>query len=153
MSTITGTDAIARFYDTFIAPNDIAFDVAHDFAGPATVLRDLTITITMSTGARVRVPMHLRYEVVEENGLLGLQLAGGTRILVYPKGDHEPASFTVLNFPVDDVDTAYDEAQRRGYEIVHPITDEVWGIRRFFVRSPGFSRFFEGGGLRRLRSA
>ncbi|GGL09396.1 nuclear transport factor 2 family protein [Nocardia jinanensis] len=65
-----GNDAIARFYDTFIAPNDIAFDVAHDFAGPATVLRDLTITITMSTGARVRVPMHLRYEVVEEDGAL-----------------------------------------------------------------------------------
>ncbi|MGW5385013.1 nuclear transport factor 2 family protein [Nocardia sp. NPDC003963] len=66
----TGTDAIARFYDTFIAPNDITFDVAHDFAGPATVLRDLTITITMSTGARVRVPMHLRYEVVERDGAL-----------------------------------------------------------------------------------
>jgi hypothetical protein len=66
----TGYDAIARFYDTFIAPNDIVFDVAHDFAGPATVLRDLTITITMSTGARVRVPMHLRYEVVEQDGAL-----------------------------------------------------------------------------------
>ncbi|MGW1740385.1 nuclear transport factor 2 family protein [Nocardia sp. NPDC001965] len=66
----TGYDAIARFYDTFIAPNDIVFDVAHDYAEPATVLRDLTITITMSTGARVRVPMHLRYEVVEEDGAL-----------------------------------------------------------------------------------
>ncbi|WP_328387593.1 nuclear transport factor 2 family protein [Nocardia sp. NBC_00416] len=66
----TGPDAIARFYETFIAPNDIVFDVAHDFAEPATVLRDLTITITMSTGARVRVPMHLRYEVVEEEGAL-----------------------------------------------------------------------------------
>lgn len=63
-----GYDAIARFYDTFIAPNDIVFDVAHDFAGPATVIRDLTITITMSTGARVRVPMHLRYEITEEDG-------------------------------------------------------------------------------------
>lgn len=65
-----GYDAIARFYDTFIAPNVITFDVAHDFVEPATVLRDLTITITMSTGARVRVPMHLRYEVIEENGAL-----------------------------------------------------------------------------------
>lgn len=63
-----GYDAIARFYDTFIAPNDIVFDVAYDFAGPATVVRDLTITITMSTGARVRVPMHLRYEITEEDG-------------------------------------------------------------------------------------
>src|SRR4051812_26051525 len=36
----------------------------------------------------------------------------------------------------DDVDEAYAEAQRRGYEIVHPLTDEPWGIRRFFVRAP-----------------
>jgi uncharacterized glyoxalase superfamily protein PhnB len=35
-----------------------------------------------------------------------------------------------------DVDEAYGEAQRRGYEIVHPLTDEPWGVRRFFVRAP-----------------
>ena len=35
-----------------------------------------------------------------------------------------------------DVDEAYAESQRRGYEIVHPLTDEPWGVRRFFVRSP-----------------
>ena len=35
-----------------------------------------------------------------------------------------------------DFDEAYAEAQRRGYEIVHPLTDEPWGIRRFFVRDP-----------------
>ena len=36
----------------------------------------------------------------------------------------------------NDVDEAYAEAQRRGYEIVHPLTDEPWGVRRFFVRAP-----------------
>ena len=36
----------------------------------------------------------------------------------------------------NDVDEAYAEAQRRGYEIVHPLTEEPWGIRRFFVRDP-----------------
>jgi catechol 2,3-dioxygenase-like lactoylglutathione lyase family enzyme len=36
----------------------------------------------------------------------------------------------------DDVDDAYAEAQRRGYEIVHPLTVEPWGVRRFFVRDP-----------------
>jgi predicted enzyme related to lactoylglutathione lyase len=35
-----------------------------------------------------------------------------------------------------DVDEAYAEAQRRGYEIVYPLTDEPWGVRRFFVRAP-----------------
>ncbi|MGB3829733.1 MAG: VOC family protein [Ornithinimicrobium sp.] len=43
---------------------------------------------------------------------------------------------SVMTIKVDDVDAAYEEAQQRGYEIVHPITDEPWGIRRFFVRSP-----------------
>ncbi len=43
---------------------------------------------------------------------------------------------SVMTIKVDDVDAAYEEAQRHGYEIVHPLTDEPWGIRRFFVRSP-----------------
>jgi predicted enzyme related to lactoylglutathione lyase len=37
---------------------------------------------------------------------------------------------------VDDVDAAYAAAQRLGTEIVHPLTDEPWGVRRFFVREP-----------------
>lgn len=36
----------------------------------------------------------------------------------------------------DEVEAAYAEAQRRGYEIVHPLTTEPWGVRRFFVRAP-----------------
>ena len=36
----------------------------------------------------------------------------------------------------DDIDDAYAEARARGYEIVHPLTKESWGIRRFFVRAP-----------------
>ncbi|WP_040791685.1 nuclear transport factor 2 family protein [Nocardia paucivorans] len=70
-----GRAAIERFYDTFIAPNTITFDVAHDFIardpdGPASILRDLTIRITMSTGAAVHVPMHLRYELAQVAGEL-----------------------------------------------------------------------------------
>ena len=45
----------------------------------------------------------------------------------------EDSAISVL---VDDVDAAYAEARRRGYEIVHPLTDEPWGPRRFFVRDP-----------------
>jgi len=37
---------------------------------------------------------------------------------------------------VDDVDAAHEAAVRLGYEIVHPLTDEAWGVRRFFVREP-----------------
>lgn len=42
-----------------------------------------------------------------------------------------------LTVKVDDVDEAYASARRRGYDIVHPLTTEAWGIRRFFVRAPG----------------
>lgn len=42
----------------------------------------------------------------------------------------------VLSIKVDDVDEAYTQAQQRGYEIVHPLQDEAWGPRRFFVRAP-----------------
>ena len=41
-----------------------------------------------------------------------------------------------MTIGVADVDEAYDLARRNGYEIVHPLTDEEWGVRRFFVRAP-----------------
>ena len=43
---------------------------------------------------------------------------------------------SVISVHTDDVDGAYEEAQRLGYEIVQPITTEPWGVRRFFVRAP-----------------
>jgi predicted enzyme related to lactoylglutathione lyase len=43
----------------------------------------------------------------------------------------------VLSVATDDIDGAYEEARKFGYEIVHPITTEPWGVRRFFVRDPG----------------
>jgi catechol 2,3-dioxygenase-like lactoylglutathione lyase family enzyme len=42
----------------------------------------------------------------------------------------------VVSVHADDVDAAYADAQRLGFEIVHPLTDEAWGVRRFFVRGP-----------------
>lgn len=56
----------------------------------------------------------LGLRVSEEHGMLNLHIAGGTDILVYPKGNHTPAEFTVLNFPVDDIDRAVDELTARG---------------------------------------
>jgi catechol 2,3-dioxygenase-like lactoylglutathione lyase family enzyme len=41
-----------------------------------------------------------------------------------------------VSVEVDDVDAAYAAAQAAGHEIVHPLTDEPWGVRRFFVREP-----------------
>jgi catechol 2,3-dioxygenase-like lactoylglutathione lyase family enzyme len=42
----------------------------------------------------------------------------------------------VISVHTDDVDAAYEEAKSLGYEIVHPLTTEAWGVRRFFVRAP-----------------
>ena len=61
----------------------------------------------------------LGLSVSEEDGALMLHLAGDHRILVYPKPDHSPASFTILNFPVDDIDQAVDDLTSRGVPIQH----------------------------------
>ncbi|MGA5063847.1 VOC family protein [Streptomyces exfoliatus] len=49
-----------------------------------------------------------------EMRMLSLTLAGGARIFVYPKDDHAPATFTILNFEVDDIERAVDELTGRG---------------------------------------
>jgi predicted enzyme related to lactoylglutathione lyase len=61
----------------------------------------------------------LGLEVTEANGMLTLHLGSGGTVLVYPKPNHEPASFTVLNFPVDDIEAAVDALAERGVEFQH----------------------------------
>lgn len=56
----------------------------------------------------------LGLDVSEEYGMLTLHLAGGAEVLVYPKPNHAPATFTILNFPVDDIEKAVDELRARG---------------------------------------
>jgi catechol 2,3-dioxygenase-like lactoylglutathione lyase family enzyme len=47
-------------------------------------------------------------------GTMKLNLSGGTVILIYAKPDHMPATFTILNFPVKNIDAAVDELRKRG---------------------------------------
>src|SRR5688572_24856605 len=56
----------------------------------------------------------LRVSEQAEQGLLFLHITGDRDTLIYPKEDHTPASFTVLNFPVDDIEEAVDELTERG---------------------------------------
>jgi predicted enzyme related to lactoylglutathione lyase len=58
----------------------------------------------------------LGLKVTEANGLLTLHIAGDRPTIVYPKPDHTPAAFTILNFPVDDIDAAVDALAARGVE-------------------------------------
>jgi catechol 2,3-dioxygenase-like lactoylglutathione lyase family enzyme len=72
--------------------------------------------------------------VLEENGMLWLELTGGHRVLIYPKRDHVPATYTVLNFPVDSVEATVADLTDRGvqferYEGTPSATDET-GIFR-----------------------
>jgi catechol 2,3-dioxygenase-like lactoylglutathione lyase family enzyme len=73
--------------------------------------------------------------VKEEYGMLRLTVANGAQVLVYPKPNHQPATFTILNLPVPDVEAAVDELAGRGVE---------------FVRYDGFEQddkgVFRGGG-------
>jgi catechol 2,3-dioxygenase-like lactoylglutathione lyase family enzyme len=71
-------------------------------------------------------------DVPEMGGLLRLNLGSGAQVLVYAKPDHTPATFTVLNFPVPDVEKAVDELTARGVRFERyedPPTDEK-GIMR-----------------------
>ena len=70
----------------------------------------------------------LGVDVSEENGLT-LNIAGDRPTFVYPKRDHTPATFTILNFPVEDIEQAVDELSERGvsferYEGTELETDE-----------------------------
>ena len=61
----------------------------------------------------------LGLRISEENGLLNLHIAGERNTLVYPKPDHAPATYTILNFPVTDIEKTVDDLSGRGVEFEH----------------------------------
>lgn len=77
----------------------------------------------------------LGLEVTEENGMLTLHLAGGAKVLVYPKGDdHQPATYTCLNFPVPAIDAAIDDLASRGvaFERYDGLDQDERGVMRAY---------------------
>jgi len=75
----------------------------------------------------------LRIDVEEENGMLILMLDEGTRpTLIYPKPDHEPATYTILNFEIEDIDEAVDELMDRGvdFELYDGFGQDERGVMR-----------------------
>lgn len=69
-------------------------------------------------------------DVDEQHGLMSLEIEGSRNILVYAKADHTPATYTVLNFPVDDIDEAVDELTKRGVRFERYDTVDEKGIFR-----------------------
>ncbi|MGH3715286.1 MAG: VOC family protein [Micromonosporaceae bacterium] len=59
----------------------------------------------------------------------------GTNVQLVTRDASSPED-SVISVHTDDVDAAYEEARKLGYQIVHPLTTEPWGVRRFLVRAP-----------------
>ena len=73
----------------------------------------------------------------EENGLMQLELAGGRNVLVYRKDDHAPATYTILNFPVDDVEGTVAALRDRGVEFERYEGTDVEADEDGVFRGPG----------------
>jgi len=67
-----------------------------------------------------------------DHGILTLHLAGDRETIIYPKPDHQPANFTILNFPVDDIDSAVDDLTARGvtFERYDGLAQDERGVMR-----------------------
>lgn len=83
-----------------------------------------------------------------ESGLLELHVGGGTPIIVYPKPDHVPATYTLLNFPVDDIDAAVDQLVAAGVRMErYPnAPQDERGIAREDDRGPAIAWFTDPAG-------
>lgn len=83
----------------------------------------------------------LGLEVTEETGpmqMLTLHLGTGAKVLIYPKSDHVPAAYTVLSFPVKDIDRAVSALKVRGVELEHyPGMTDKDGIARGLSKNQG----------------
>ncbi|GAA0999613.1 VOC family protein [Subtercola frigoramans] len=71
-------------------------------------------------------------------GFLELNLASGAKVLAYGKPNHSPASFTILNFPVDDIDSAVDDLISRGVETKIYSDDEFPTDSKGIARGNGY---------------
>ncbi len=76
-------------------------------------------------------------KVSEFHGLLTLHFAGGNNVLIYPKPNHAPATFTILNFPVGNVDKAVDELAKRGVRFEIYNTPDIKTNEKGIMRRKG----------------
>ncbi len=61
----------------------------------------------------------LNVSEVDEMGLISLKLAGGSEVMIYPKSDHAPAQFTILNFPIEDIEKVVADLKTNGVQFEH----------------------------------
>jgi predicted enzyme related to lactoylglutathione lyase len=73
---------------------------------------------------------------IGEMGMLEIRLAGGATVMVYPKADHEPATYTILNFPVKDIDAAVDKLTSAGVKMEQYGNPEMQQDGKGIARDP-----------------
>lgn len=93
----------------------------------------------------------LGIEVSENDmGIMTLKLAGGTDVIIYPKPNHEPATFTILNFAVTDVEKTVDDLTKAGVKFEHydfgDIKTDEKGIMRGNGMGPDIAWFKDPAG-------
>jgi catechol 2,3-dioxygenase-like lactoylglutathione lyase family enzyme len=83
----------------------------------------------------------LGLEVIEDSMGLTIKLGGGTQVFAYPKENHTPATFTILNFPVDNIDKVVDELKSKGVSFERyddmPFDQDEKGIARGLAANQG----------------
>jgi catechol 2,3-dioxygenase-like lactoylglutathione lyase family enzyme len=79
----------------------------------------------------------LGLEVAEANDLLEIRLGSGAKVLAYPKPDHIPATFTILNFPVKEIESVVDELTGRGVKFEIYDEEDLKTDERGIAHGPG----------------
>lgn len=73
----------------------------------------------------------------EMGGLLHLHIAGGNDVLIYPKANHTPATFTILNFPVSNIEKAVDDLSKLGVRFEHYNQGDIKTDEKGISSGPG----------------
>ena len=79
----------------------------------------------------------LGLKVTQQTEGLEMKLGGGLSVFLYPKPNHTPATFTVLNFPVDNIELAVDELKVRGIRLEQYDQPEIKTDKKGIMRGPG----------------
>jgi catechol 2,3-dioxygenase-like lactoylglutathione lyase family enzyme len=108
---------------------------------PSTIFREAKAFSTFSVKDLAKAKEFygntLGLEITQRPEGLEMKLGGGQRVFLYPKPNHTPASFTVLNFPVDNIELAVDELKVRGIRLERYNQPEIKTDEKGIMRGPG----------------
>lgn len=104
---------------------------------PTGIVANLSVPDVDGSKAFYTDYLGLTVEAFNLGWVANVQTPGGEAAVQLVSGDATSPVDSVISVHVGDgVEEAYEEARRRGFEIVHPLTTEEWGVRRFLVRAP-----------------